>query len=395
MLFQILDEKRNCPLVYHSNRLTNKPLPKSKEELRTWSYGDFIGDKPVQYAQFYCGGRTIDEICPDLMLDEWQAVRKKLKAFYRSVREAKLNLDEHCFYDMVPEQFLLDYCAIKNKITQYIFNVYEKPANYDFLVNLKKISYEISKRKLDLDLSTLTPRMHEYRVRQFAKKVKKSNPQIQYNIFGSKTGRLTTLKGSFPILTMDKSFRKIIKPKNDWFVEFDFNAAELRVLLGLLGKEQPQEDIHTWNAKNVYHDSVTREEAKKRIFAWLYNPESQDKLSSKSYDRGLILKSHWDGDKVHTIYNRTIEADEYHALNYTIQSTAADLFCTQMLKVWEKIKTSNSHIAFCIHDSLIIDFSEKDMNILLDLKRTFSETDLGNFMVGVKVGKSFGEMKEL
>ena len=160
MLFQTLDEKRKCPLVYFNNRLTAKPLPKSAKDLQTWSYGSFLRDRDVQYAQFYCGGQTIDEVCPDIMLDEWQAVRKKLKAFYRSVRVAKLDLNEHCFYDMVPEQFLLDYCTIKNKVTQYVFKTREKPANYDFLVNLKKISCEISERDLELDLSALFPRMH-------------------------------------------------------------------------------------------------------------------------------------------------------------------------------------------------------------------------------------------
>jgi hypothetical protein len=46
-------------------------------------------------------------------------------------------------------------------------------------------------------------------------------------------------------------------------LEFDFNAAELRVLLGLLEKEQPQQDIHEWNINNVYRGLITREDAKK------------------------------------------------------------------------------------------------------------------------------------
>ncbi len=94
----------------------------------------------------------------------------------------------------------------------------------------------------------------------------KTEPYIKYNPFGTKTGRLTTQKNSFPILTMDKKFRKILKPQNKWFVEFDYNAAEIRVLLGLLGVDQPHIDIHDYNAYELFDGKLTREESKKRIF---------------------------------------------------------------------------------------------------------------------------------
>ena len=33
---------------------------------------------------------------------------------------------------------------------------------------------------------------------------------------------------------------KLLKPNNDWFVSFDYNGADVRTFLGLLGEEQPQ-----------------------------------------------------------------------------------------------------------------------------------------------------------
>ena len=80
------------------------------------------------------------------------------------------------------------------------------------------------------------------------------------------------------------------------------------------------------------------QEAKKRIFAWLYNPNSKDHLSSKAYERDSVLKKYYDSDQITTFFDRTIEADEHHALNYIIQSTAADLFFKQMIKVWEMLE---------------------------------------------------------
>jgi len=193
---------------------------------------------------------------------------------------------------------------------------------------------------------------------------------------------------------MDKSYRKILKPNNDWFLEFDYNAAELRVMLGLLDKEQPKEDIHEWNIKNIYKNG-TRQEAKKRMFAWLYNPESKDPLSDEIYNREELLTKHWDGTQVKTYFDREIGADKHHALNYIVQSTASDLFLRQMIKVWERLKGKKSYIAFCMHDSLVIDFSEEDQYILNELKNAFVSTPLGRFKINACAGKTYGEMKKL
>ena len=90
----------------------------------------------------------------------------------------------------------------------------------------------------------------------------------------------------------------MIKPQNDCFLELDFNAAELRTVLALLGKEQPPIDLHKWNNKNAYKGILTREKAKKRIFAWLYNPNSKDDLSEKFYDRGKIKENFFNGKEI-------------------------------------------------------------------------------------------------
>ena len=254
---------------------------------------------------------------------------------------------------------------------------------------------DISQQKLNIDLEGFKPHMAEYRARQWRKKIKETSPYIKYDIFGTKTGRLTTKKNSFPILTLAREYRNIIKPHNDWLVEFDFNAAELRTLLALSDKNQPDEDIHAWNAKNVYKDNVTREEAKQRIFAWLYNPESKDFLSSQAYDRSLVLKKYYDGKKVTTLFSREIEADDHHALNYIIQSTTSDLFLDRAIKLADLLRERKSFVSFCVHDSLVIDFSDEDKDMLIKLKNIFSDTTLGNFKVNVKAGKNYGEMKKL
>ena len=60
---------------------------------------------------------------------------------------------------------------IKNQITQHIFDTYEKPRNYDFLLELTKVCEDIKKQTLNVDFSVLENRLAEYKVRQFYKKI--------------------------------------------------------------------------------------------------------------------------------------------------------------------------------------------------------------------------------
>ena len=283
MIFQSLDDKGACVVVYVNGKLHFDSLP--EDLTRTWDYASFLRDREIEYARLYCNGQTLDQACPEHLLDGWHEKSAKLKAFLVSFRESKVSLSDNCFFDLVPERFLLDFCEIKNEITKYVLKTYEKPKNYDFLRDVSAILAQIRQNELDIDEDALKDRLYEFKVRQFVNKLTRTNNYIDFNLFGTKTGRLSTRKNSFPIMTMDKTYRKILKPKNDCFVELDFNAAELRTLLALSGIEQPQEDLHDWNIQNVFRGMGTREEAKKRVFAWLYNPAAKDYLLDRTYDR--------------------------------------------------------------------------------------------------------------
>jgi len=394
LLFQTLDEKQECVAVYCNDQLIWNEIPQNIS--KTWKYSAFLKDRDdIEYASLYCGGKSLDDVCPEHLAGQWKKVSDKLKAFYRSFIEARVNLNDNCFFELVPQNFLLEYCSMKNKITEHVLENHEKPSNYDFLLDLTKLVTDIRYNHLNLDLNDLMSHAHEYKTRQFYKKVKSIDPYVKYNVFGTKTGRLTTEKNSFPVLTMDKNYRSIVKPQNDWFVELDFNAAELRVLLALSGKQQPKEDMHDWNVSSVYRGLLTREEAKKRIFAWLYNPYSNDFLSNRAYDRGGVKERHWDGKTVKTPFGREIEADEYHALNYTVQSTTSDLILRQAIKVDKLLSGMKTNISFLVHDSIVLDFAEEDKSTISDIYQTFANTEFGWFKTNVSAGKNFGDLKKL
>ena len=394
MLFQTLDDKKKCIGIYQNGKFYYDKLPDNIS--KTWNYVPSLGNK-AEYAIFYAQGLNLGEACPRYLQPEWERITLKLKAFLRAFEEAKISLDDNCFFDLVPDSFLIEFCELKNMITDHVFKTFQKPSNYDFLVDLAKLTNDISVRNLNYDVSLIKSQITNIKVRSFNKKIKESAPYIKYNIFGTKTGRLSTYKKSFPILTLPCQHRKILRPTNDWFLELDYNAAELRTVLSLSGFEQPQEDLHLWNSQNIYSDRYNREESKKKILAWLYNPSAKHKGASKVYDRDYILNHYWSEAKgVQTHFGRRIESDRRHALNYIVQSTCADMTLRQIIKVSKFLEGKKSHVAFCLHDSVVIDLSYEDRSLIKNLINIFSNTDnMGKYFVNTSVGKDFGNMKKI
>ena len=394
LLFQVLDQKRDC-IGYFANNSINptKQMPLSGA---TWEYSTHLPGEYYELARVYSAGATLTDVCPEDLRDSWEEVKKQLRACLKAFKTSQLSLDENCFYDVVPEYFLYQYLQAKNNITQHVLGTYPKPANYQFMYNLIEMLSFIREQPLNLDISSINHLLGSVRGKNFHRSLQTLKRVCDYNPWGTVTGRLATQPNTFPILTMNKEFRACIKPKNDWFVELDFNAAELRTLIALTGEEQPQIDIHEWNRENIYRNIGSREDAKKRIFAWMYNSKSEDFLSNRAYDKETVKNKYWDGSRVETDYGRVIEnVDEHHALNYVVQSTTVDMVHEQAYKVYELLKGKKSHIAFLIHDAVYIDLADEDRNELLNLLDTFRKTRYDMFKVNVSAGRNLGEMKEL
>jgi len=387
--FITLDNKDWCKGIYHQGKLHFDQFPKNIS--RTWKYASYLEDKEVQYAYLYAGGKSLDDVCPPSLADIWQHHKARLKAYHNSFVEAKINLEDNCFFDLVPEQFLLELCQTKAQIVDHVFDTYEKPENYELLAGTESIIHEISERKLNLDLAAFGSSLHVTRARTLQNTIKKSSGKIKYNLFGSKTGRLTTIPGSFPILNLDKDYRSVIKPTNDFFVELDFNAAEIRTLIGLTGEDQPENDIHEWNAKRL---GISRNEAKTEIFSWLYGSAKVDgSRYEKLFGLNKLMNRFYDGSIIRNLYKRKIKSDQFHSLNYLIQSTSNDLVLDQLIKINKLLKNKRSFISFFVHDSLVIDLAKEDRDLVNKLIETFSDTQLGKFPVNVSVGKDYGNLR--
>jgi len=390
MLFQILDDKQSCVGVYLENgELVFDDLPPGLS--KTWKYSQFLKDyNNIQYALLYASGKKLSEVCPENLKEQWLSVSQQLKAYYKAFTTAKVCLKENCFFDLVPESFLLNFCETKNKITTHVLENYPKPNDYEFLAELQKLLLDIKHQKLNINKGNLLSSAHEPRARSFLSSNHK--PYILYNIFGGKTGRLTTLPGSFPIFNLDKAHRKVIEPTNDYFLEMDYNAAEIRVFLSLLGLKQPAKDIHQWNLDNIPNMGNTRQEAKDSFFAWFYNPYATNESLEQVYDKNTLVNKYWDGQHVNTTYKKKIPSDRWHAFNYLIQSTTASMVLRQVLKVYKSLQGKESFVSHMVHDNVVIDMKAEETYLIDDLKALFSKTRFGDFKIQTSTGLNMGEM---
>ena len=388
MYFQTLDDKKQCVGIYKEGKIYFDSMP---EDLRrTWAFTGSMKDKELQFAQIYANGKSLEEACPEEFKKELADSNKKFLACIKSFETSKIDPREHCIFDMIPYRFLMQFCEIKDKITRHVFENYEKPKNYTLLSESYKLLHKIKYQQLNVNSAGC-------RDLQLSSKNRKKvadliqRRYVSYNLFGAATGRLTTHPKSFPILTVRKDFRKLLKPNNDWFLQLDYNSADVRTFINLVGQSQPDGDVHEWNAKNLFNGKYTREEAKVKFFAWLFNPDS-NLVESKKYNRETVLDKWYKNGAISNPYKRKIKVEERKALSYLVQSTTNDRILDRAIEIDALLEGRKSYIAFFIHDEVAIDFAQEDKDLLPKIKEIFEH---GGFKSNISVGRDYYSLRNL
>lgn len=397
-MFQSLDDKGECVGLYKDGELYFHDLPEISKE--TWNYVAFLKGLDIEYASIYANGSTLEQCCPESIKSDWQQSNNRLRAFINSLITAKVNLKENCFYDLVPQRFLKEYCELKNRICDHVFKTKQRPAEYTFFREFTELISDVASRELQIDRNRLQELIYLPQTKRLIEKVDSGHKSIKYNMFNSVTGRLTVSDRSFPILTLSSKLREAIKPTNDWFVALDLNAAEMRIALALAGENQTSGDLHEHIRSTIFGENYTRTQAKSISTQWLYdarNPETlkHDRKLSDFYNKEKLFGDYWSNGSVTTPYNRVIESDAHHVISYLCQSTLIDMFHRQILKIAKMLENKNTFISFMVHDSLVIDLSESEKNLLPDIIRELSNTPYGLFPVKVEIGPDYGNMKKM
>jgi len=389
MIFQILDDKRDCLGLFANGEFYYGQIKRAFES--TWDWSPHLSDDDYEYARVWCGGKTLEEACPKHLTERLEVHKKRVKNFVNAANVAKINIEDVCLFDIIPEQALNHWCQVKNEICQYVFENYTKPANHKFMIDINKLVYEISNNPVILNKNKLfNYQKTDYKARSLWKSFGEKTPYISYDIYGAVTGRLTTKTNSFPILNLKKEIADVVVPKNDAFIQFDFNGAEIRTLLSLSGEPQPQEDIHEFNAKIL---KCSRAEAKKKFFAWFYNPNKKNQELAKFYKRDVVLEKHYVDGVVMTPFGRKIVADDFHSFNYLLQSASSDNCLSQAVKLNKFLNGRKSFVHSAVHDSVTIDFHGEDRDLVSHIKQIFEDTRLGEFKSSMHIGKNYKDME--
>jgi len=392
MVFQIMDDKNDCLGVYSNGQFVYDRIPTNVDG--TWGYSEHLKDRHIQYAYLWVQGASISDICPEHLLARWTIAEKKIKAHFKSMQVSKINMSDICFFDLVPNKQLEHYFQTKNEICDWVFASVDKPTHYGLLHDSYITVQNIAKHPLHINLHKLFKHSrHDAKAKSLWNWTQSaSHYTVNYDLFGSITGRITTRVGSFPIMNLKTELRDIVEPKWDCFLELDFNAAEIRTMISLTGQEQPQEDIHEWNIKNIFRQDISRAQAKQKFFAWLYNSENKT-IDSEFYSKEALVDKFYKEGKIHTPFGRRTVCDRFHALNYLLQSASSDNCLDRVNKIERFLRGRKSYVAFTIHDCCIIDLHRDDRHLIPQLKQIFEDTKLGQFMSSCHIGKNYGDMK--
>ena len=79
MIFQTLDDKSECVGVYVDGNLHFDHIPDGLT--KTWKYTGSVQDPDVEFAWLYCGGKKLEEVCPEELKAELAELQKTFKAY--------------------------------------------------------------------------------------------------------------------------------------------------------------------------------------------------------------------------------------------------------------------------------------------------------------------------
>ena len=372
LLVQTLDIEDNCFGVFYDQKFIFENFDWALSRCNTaWKHSNVLDDEKYTYLSVFLRKESLSKHSdnPEIL----ESYQEMLESQKKAAIAAKVDLSDMCFFDILPDHVMYKWFTARNEAMVNLIKNIEKPSDYDILHKIHVLTSTISKQKISVNGNA---------------------ERIQYDIYSSATGRLATARGSYPILSLNKQNRTEITPKNDMFLELDLNGAEIRTLLSLCGKEQPDYDIHEFNKNIAAQDLTTRQEIKARFFAWLYNPEAKDYNLEKLYDKN-IYKKHYKNGYIETPFGRKLEVDERRALNYLTQSTTSDIVLENAYKIMKFLEGKKSFIAFTMHDSVVLDFSKEEHHLVQEIKNLFETNMFGSFLSTVSIGKNYGNLKEI
>lgn len=375
-------------------------------------------------------GFKIDEQTLNLLADKFNAQLKNLTDKIYELAGVQFNINS-------PKQvaeILFDKLGLKS------FNNKKRSTNSDVLEDIKWqheiVEYIIQYRKVSKLVSTYV---------SVYQNICRTTGNVVHTIFNqtlTSTGRLSSSEPNMQnIPTRDeegKNLRKIFisKYENGEIISADYSQIELRLLANLADEHEMIEaykkgiDIHTKTASEIFGvpiDEVTpaqRRDAKAVNFGIIYGISdfglSQNIKTSVNRAKKYIDNYFVKYPRIKTFMNQNVEFakengfirsyfgrirhipelkspnanvrkfGERVAMNMPLQGTASDIIKMAMVKVFDKLKGMKSHLILQVHDELIIDSPQEEVEEIKKILKDCMES-VCKFTVPLPVSVSSGK----
>ena len=217
-----------------------------------------------------------------------------------------------------------------------------------------------------------------------------------YNITSRPTNAFNSV--NFAAIPKGEQYRKCFKPKNDVFIEFDFDGYHLRLLCEQINYKLTKESAHKQLAK-LYFDKneITDDEytqAKQINFHAIYGkiPEKWAFLEIfekiDDYIRTLWARFENDGKILAPISEKPFtsklkDMNPQKLMNYVMQSLETSRNILILKEVLRYLKNKKTKVVLYTYDALLFDFSKEDGKETLNDIKEILETD-GKYPVKFK-----------
>lgn len=219
-----------------------------------------------------------------------------------------------------------------------------------------------------------------------------------YNITGRPTNAFNGV--NFLAIPKEDGYRDCFIPKNDIFVEFDFDAYHLRLIAKLINYKFTETSIHETLGKRYFQKTELSQEeyrkSKEITFRQLYGGiEDQYKdIEFFSLLNSYIEKEWKKYNKFGAvvlptgrIIKKTEGMNKLRVFNYIVQNMETKNNVAKIMKLQQELKNKKSQLVLITYDSFLLDFSLEDgKNTLEKIKNILQEDD---FIVKHKYGKNY------
>jgi len=223
-----------------------------------------------------------------------------------------------------------------------------------------------------------------------------------YNLYNITSRPTNSFNGiNFLALNKDNNCRSAFIPKNDIFIEFDFDAYHLRLIANKLNINLPfSESIHEYLGKQYFNKSKLTDqeyaECKKITFRQLYNGVEKKYKKIEFFEKiNMFIQYLWGTFKERGYIKlpngrKLKDNNEFNPtklFNYYVQCLETVNNINKLVKLKELLKDKESKPVLIVYDSILIDYSKKDgKEVLFKIQDILQE---GNYVVKIKSGLNY------